>query len=253
MRLAAILAVLLVATGCVSASVSETVTELKADAELGSGAAATELGTMFLTGTVVRRNCNLGRRYLQNAADSGHLPAEIALGQMFQRGCAGRMRSPTKSLNWFRSAADQGSAEGQYLVGAACLNGDVMPQDDVEASKWFRLAADQGHIEAIFSLGLLYERGMGLLQNNIEAEKWYLQAAKQGHAGAQSRLGTLYSKGPKLIRRPIEAYAWLSVATANGNKVSADLRDEVARKLEADEFTKAQKLAAEYFEKYKAK
>ena len=105
----------------------------------------------------------------------------------------------------------------------------------------------------MFNIGRLYERGTGLLQNYSEAEKMYLQSAKQGHVAAQSQLGTLYASGPKVFDRPVEAYAWLCVAVANGDRSTADLRDTVARLLSPDEFTKAQKLAAEYFEEYKAK
>ena len=261
MRLAAILAALLFATGCVSVSggtepsaqSGEAVGDIGVGAMSGDADAQAALGFELLRGHGVPRDCRTAMKYFLKAANQGEVSSQLMLGELRREGCGTMQKSRTKSLEWFRLAADQGNAIGQYEVGVAYLDGDTVPQDDVEANEWFRLAADQGHIGAAFNIGLLNERGMGLLQNYSEAEKRYLQSAKQGHVAAQSQLGTLYATGPKMFDRPVEAYAWLSVAVASGDKSTADLRDNVARLLSAEQFTEAQKLAAEYFEKYNAK
>ena len=48
-----------------------------------------------------------------------------------------------------------------------------MAQDDAEAVKWFRLAAEQGFATGQFHLGLMYENGRGVAQDDAEAVKWF--------------------------------------------------------------------------------
>jgi uncharacterized protein len=63
-----------------------------------------------------------------------------------------------------------------------------LPQDYTEALKWFRKAADQGDASGQFNLGNMYDKGEGLAGNNAEAVKWYRLAADQGYAAAIASL-----------------------------------------------------------------
>ena len=51
----------------------------------------------------------------------------------------------------------------------------------VEAVKWFRTAAEQGDAEGQYYLGCCYELGFGVERNRSEADKWYFKAKEQGH------------------------------------------------------------------------
>jgi TPR repeat protein len=51
-------------------------------------------------------------------------------------------------MKWYRLAADQGDANGQYILGIMYADGKGVPQNYAEAMKWYRLAADQGVAEA---------------------------------------------------------------------------------------------------------
>mmetsp|Transcript_72542 Transcript_72542/g.142095 ORF Transcript_72542/g.142095 Transcript_72542/m.142095 type:complete len:240 (-) Transcript_72542:1-720(-) len=55
------------------------------------------------------------------------------------------------------TAADQGFAEAQDMLGILYTNGEGVKQNFEEAVKWFRQAADQGNADAQCSLGLMYE------------------------------------------------------------------------------------------------
>ena len=46
-----------------------------------------------------------------------------------------------EAVKWYRLAAAQGSALGQYNLGVRYYNGEGVPQDYVQAYKWFNLAA----------------------------------------------------------------------------------------------------------------
>ncbi|MGL4937742.1 tetratricopeptide repeat protein, partial [Shewanella sp.] len=87
----------------------------------------------------------------------------------------------------------------------------------------------------------------GVPQDLSQALLWYRKASEQGHADSQSMLGRMYKNGEGVPQDYKEAYAWYSVLAANGSKRAEKNRDDMAEKLSPDDFSKAQKLATEYF------
>jgi len=57
-----------------------------------------------------------------------------------------------QAMVWYRKAADQGSAAGQFGVGLLYYEGSGVPRDVEEAKRWFTLAARQGDPRAIAAL-----------------------------------------------------------------------------------------------------
>ena len=53
-----------------------------------------------------------------------------------------------EGLKYYRMAAEQGDAEGQWLMGRAYEGLYNVPCDYAEAVKWYRMAADQGFVKA---------------------------------------------------------------------------------------------------------
>jgi TPR repeat protein len=51
-------------------------------------------------------------------------------------------------VTWYRRAAEQGFAAGQFNFGRMYAGGRGIRQSDVEAYKWFTLASAQGHTDA---------------------------------------------------------------------------------------------------------
>ncbi len=60
----------------------------------------------------------------------------------------GVAKDKSEAVRWFRKAADQGNARGQYLLGVSYANGEGAAKDEGEAVKWYRKAAEQGHAGA---------------------------------------------------------------------------------------------------------
>ena len=56
-----------------------------------------------------------------------------------------------------------------------------MAKDYAEAVKWYREAAEQNHAKGQYSLGLCYAYGIGVAKDYVEAYKWILLAAAQGN------------------------------------------------------------------------
>jgi TPR repeat protein len=131
-------------------------------------------------------------------ADFFGADAQFRLGHRFEVG-EGVPEDMAAAALWYRMAANNGDARGQYHLGVLSVFGvDVpkhsvlqlvrpprgqeipLPKDYVEAAKWFLKAAEQRNAEAQYCLGLMYLRGVGLVMDNVEAAKWIHMAGAQG-------------------------------------------------------------------------
>ena len=74
--------------------------------------------------------------------------------------------------NRYLQAAQSGSDDAQFYLGALYSAGVGVPRSDEEAVRWFSRAADQGHAHAMLILGGLYAIGRGAQKDNIKAYKW---------------------------------------------------------------------------------
>lgn len=88
----------------------------------------------------------------------------------------------------YKEAAEAGSAEAQYNLGAAYRWGVGIEQNLEQAVLWIRRSAEKGFAPAERVLASLYEKGEGVPQNNLEAFRWCQRAALQGDALAQDAL-----------------------------------------------------------------
>ena len=148
--------------------------------------------------------------------------------------------------------AAQGDTHAQTMLGLVYYRGHGASKDPAQAVKWFRLAADQGDAAAQFFLGLMYSEGEGVPQDYNEAAKWYRLAADQGDPQAQYNLGISYFKGDAGPPDYVSAYMWLNLATAHFPAADTRLttaiasRDLVARQMNRDQISEAQKRASEW-------
>jgi uncharacterized membrane protein YedE/YeeE len=94
------------------------------------------------------------------------------------------------STTW-TTAAKQGDAESQYLMGNAYASG--MPslnieKDPVKAFRWYMKAARQKHAKAQYEVGAAFILGDGVGRNLNAARIWLKRAADNGHADAREVL-----------------------------------------------------------------
>ena len=81
--------------------------------------------------------------------------------------------------------------------------------------------------------------------------KWYIsKAAEQGYAAAQLNLGAMYYNNRGVPENDVQAYMWWSIAKAQGDVLAADWLDDVKERMIPTMITKAQALAAEWWEKH---
>lgn len=64
--------------------------------------------------------------------------------------------------------------------------GRGVAKDKVEAVKWYRKAAEQGEADGQYRLGEMYDKGLGVESNANEAVKWFRKAADNGNEKAKT-------------------------------------------------------------------
>ena len=119
-------------------------------------------------------------------------------------------------------------------------------RDYATALRLFRLAADQGDANGPFMLGVMYATGQGIPQNYAEAVKWYHLATDQGSADAQYNLGGMYATGQGVQQDYVSAYMWLSLSATLGEQGAIKSRDLVAQRMTPAQIAEAQKLARDW-------
>jgi len=128
--------------------------------------------------------------------------------------------------------------------------GEGVPENGAEAVKWYRKAAEQGNAPSQLQLGHMYLEGWGVPKNGAEAEKWFRKAAEQGDAHGLWRLGFMYDNGNDIPQNFVKAYMWYSLAKAQGLENAATDLDIVQKRMTPADISKAQELAAEWWEEH---
>jgi hypothetical protein len=157
--------------------------------------------------------------WYRKAAEQGHAKGQFYLGALYEYG-KGVPQDSGEAVRWYRKSADQGLADAQNSLGFAYYRGVGVPQDYAEAVTWFRKAADQGDAYAQFCLGLCCQYGKGVPQNFADAVRWYRKAAEQGNADAQYNLGVMYGTSQGVPQDYAKALKWFRKAAEQGNALA---------------------------------
>jgi TPR repeat protein len=183
-------------------------------------------------------------------AARGDAASQVLLGSMYSEG-KGVAQDDAEAARWYRMAAEQGDAQGQFALGQILFFGlgSVEPGPE-EAVAWLRKASEQGHARAQGDLAIAYAVGAGVEQDDAEAARWFRRAAEQGFPFAQGRLGRMYYNGHGVPRDPVLAYVWFDLAAANGDVDEALSRDSVGAELDPEQRRTAEDLAREYRARY---
>jgi uncharacterized protein len=181
-------------------------------------------------------------------AEAGDAAAQNTLGKLYTSG-EERAQDFAKAAEWYRKAADQGYAPAQSSLGELYEAGQGVPLDQTQALQWYRRAAEQGDVGGQYRLAIMYTSGRGTPKDAAKAVKWYRAAADQGEALAQFNLGRRYNEGVGVNKDLVEAYKWLDLAARQGITDSAEIRDELKRKLTKEQLEDAQSRVAEFLGK----
>lgn len=137
----------------------------------------------------------MGRKWLELAADNDVAEAQLELGKCYYYGVGVMTYSyPTKAVEYFKRAADLGLVDACYYLGVCYYNGEGVQQNYSFARHFFEEAANSGHPDAQFYLCDCYANGKGVPGVDYKiAVSWCEKAAKQGHQKAKRKLPYLRS------------------------------------------------------------
>lgn len=140
------------------------------------------------------------------------------LGEMYEEGI-GVEQNDVQAVYWFRMAAEQGNATGQWLLGTMYQDGRGVEQNDEQAVHWFRKAAEQGDEVAQLLLDYMYREGRGVKQDEQDEQDLYLlrKTAEQGDEVAQCLLGYRYYTGRGVEQNYEQAVYWYRKSAEQGN------------------------------------
>ena len=107
--------------------------------------------------------------------------------------------------------------------------------------EWIVLAW-QNDTNAQVAIAGMYRFGEGRPVDLADAARWYRRAADLGDATAQLNLGEMYMLGLGVPRDTARAHLWLTLAARHGRTWARDRRDELARRMTADDLDRANRL-----------
>ncbi|MCC5870302.1 MAG: sel1 repeat family protein [Gammaproteobacteria bacterium] len=111
-------------------------------ADLGLTEASYHTGLAYQNGVGVTPAPELADRYLQQAANNGHLPSYLALSSLHEQ------RNPEAARYWLSEAARKGSPEAQLALADSYATTANAAADHEEAYVWYSLALLNGNAQA---------------------------------------------------------------------------------------------------------
>jgi len=142
--------------------------------------------------------------------------------------------NPGEALNWYRAAANEGSAGAQTRLAHAYRDGSLgLSKDLREAVTWYRKAADQAAPTAQYELGRAYFFGSGVPQDFIQAHMWANLAV--------TRLASSESLGGQM-----GISAQLRQTISDSVRAATELRNQVSLRMTSQQLAEAQRLAREW-------
>lgn len=214
------------------------------------------LAIVLLTGWAMQAHAQSGAPIpdtLRQQAAAGDAKAQVALGRALEND--GVAADKPTAMDWYRKAANQGNADGAWLLGSAYMSGVGVERDipsaiewmrksvlldgnadhmsvlavalfttgkQQEASQWTQKSADKGSTKGMTMLAMANMTGeMGLPKNQAAGEHWLQLAAQKGDVDAQVALGQLYITGMLGHSDTAAGIRWLQSAADQGSARAA--------------------------------
>lgn len=104
----------------------------------------------------------------RKAAQEGYAPAQVRLADILDKA-----EEDVEAVDWYRKAAVQGNAAGEYGLGQMYLKGEGVKKDAEQARVNVLRAAEKNHLPAVLLMMEAYRTGgMGLAIDPGKADEW---------------------------------------------------------------------------------
>jgi TPR repeat protein len=144
---------------------------------------------------------DFAREYFKKAADQGNADGQYMYASYLPQS------DHAEALEYYRLAAAQGHAKAQVLLGTF-----IFHESPAEGAELFRLAAEQGEMQGIINYGSCLMNGAGVPEDMEAASPFVEKAAQSGDAQSQYDMFYILLE----MKREKEAMVWLT-ASANQN------------------------------------
>ena len=158
-------------------------------ANKGLASAQYLLGTRYALGIVVERDERVALSWYLSAAQQGHAKALLALGKFFSESHSALANA------YVETAAQAGNAEAQYAWAVALGKQSETERNHGEIVRWLSSAATQGHAKAQVLLGKAYITGVGVARDLERGREWLRVAVRQDSPLAYVALAELDAQG----------------------------------------------------------
>ena len=102
------------------------------------------------------------------AAQQGYAPAQVRLADILDKA-----EEDVEAADWYRKAAVQGNAAGEYGLGQMYLKGEGVKKDFEQAHSYILRAAGKDYLEAVVLMMEAYRTGgMGVAVDITQADAW---------------------------------------------------------------------------------
>lgn len=170
---------------------SQTIQELKRQAETNDPAALWNVGCAYFNGTNgVSVNYSEALKWYTLAANGGDVNAMGQTAYMYYTG-KGTEENHSMAFAWWKKAADSGDTKAYTALGAAY----GYQKKYSESNKYFKMAYEKGDKYAASQLGWNYYAGKGVKQNYEEAYKYFKYLADNNMPDGYNGLSYLYMYG----------------------------------------------------------
>jgi TPR repeat protein len=187
-------------------------------AEARDAEACIRLGILLLqSAESAAKESELAKGWFEKGVALGNASALYLLAQVREQGLPGLAADAEAARALYRRAADLGHGPSQVRLGNLLAKGIGGEADLKAAIKMYRQAAELGEGEAYFNLAALTQRGEGLEKSETEAFKLFLLAGSRDFEAAANAIGVAYRLGRGTPTDHVAAIAWFSRAAEAGN------------------------------------
>lgn len=182
------------------------------------------LGVLYNDGLGVNEDIRKGFRWVELAADLGHVDAASRTALNYYTG-HGTDKNMENYVKYLYIAAEEGSVDDYIRIAWANLNGVGVEINHKEAFKWYKKSADYDFSKnyeipkSYISLALMYNFGQGVEQDLDLAFKWFKRSADRGNEDSFIHVAYAYGRGDGTKKNLKKSFKWFKAA------VDADIQE----------------------------
>jgi TPR repeat protein len=184
---------------------------------------------------------------LKRCSEWGHVPAQVELAKIYLYSPY-EDRNVAKGLDLLFEASKSEYPKALLEMGKVYAEGEVVPQDMLEAVRWLRLAALKNQGEAQYYIAICYKEGFCQEQRKAEvsgkpSKKTSKKVGSSVKAVHNTVLGELLNDRTRyqLEQSPIRAYAWARLAYENGTTLGGYIMRQLDKLFKPQDYLDAER------------